>query len=406
MKVYLKRFITLIFLIQEITNFASHDSKILIEAASMYVKKSIEDSLIAPLKTKIPMHIMYALTIDDVTALRKYLNSDTSLLVKHGTSMLIFAALGQCVNCVNELISRRVDVNAKDIAGGSAMRAAAMLGNITILSNLIAAGASVKELDKLNNTLLHWAAYGKANISVAAFLIQRGVPIDAKNKNGEKAIDVAHMRNNLRLVDYLNKTSHHVIFLPAEIVEAVKWDDLAKVMSYLDSTGSVDAVTNDGFRMTLLMLAAQEGRLNIVKELIKRMANINAMDKRGWTALTYATVNEYPKVAQELKGAGAHTDTMVTLGAMFAEQDKKFYKEPLDSFANSGLEAPASAAFKSATPPSSAASSPASSPSASPSISPTSSLSVSPSTSPAASTSTSPATSARQEEEGFGSYNF
>ena len=50
----------------------------------------------------------------------------------------------------------------------------------------------------------------------------------------------------------------------------------------------------DEIGITALMLAAHDGHLNVVKFLIDRGADVNAKDKRGYTALGIADNNTAP----------------------------------------------------------------------------------------------------------------
>jgi ankyrin repeat protein len=65
----------------------------------------------------------------------------------------------------------------------------------------------------------------------------------------------------------------------------------------------VDASNNDG--ETALMKAAAEGLVNNVRALILAGANVNARDKKGKSALMYATDANEAAVARLLKAHGA-----------------------------------------------------------------------------------------------------
>ena len=53
------------------------------------------------------------------------------------------------------------------------------------------------------------------------------------------------------------------------------------------------------------MLAANEGQINAIKLLIKKGANVNMKDTRGWTALRKAVGNGHLEAATVLKSYGA-----------------------------------------------------------------------------------------------------
>jgi ankyrin repeat protein len=59
---------------------------------------------------------------------------------------------------------------------------------------------------------------------------------------------------------------------------------------------------------TVLMWAAEFGRIEIVRKLIDKSANVNAVDAYGWTALMYATRGGCIEMFGMLIEKGANTD--------------------------------------------------------------------------------------------------
>ena len=56
---------------------------------------------------------------------------------------------------------------------------------------------------------------------------------------------------------------------------------------------------------TVLMYAAWHGRLEVVKFLIDKGADVNAKDKDGETALSLVSAKNQPEVVEYLKAHGA-----------------------------------------------------------------------------------------------------
>jgi ankyrin repeat protein len=81
--------------------------------------------------------------------------------------------------------------------------------------------------------------------------------------------------------------------------------DLHLVKSYLAKGVSIESKSFYS-RSTPIIFAAYWNRRDIVKEFIKRGANLNAQDKDGWTALMYATKWNNHKIVTDLLAAGAN----------------------------------------------------------------------------------------------------
>src|SRR5690348_4170205 len=72
----------------------------------------------------------------------------------------------------------------------------------------------------------------------------------------------------------------------SEVVKAAEVGDAKALKRLLDAGADVDTVERDGY--TILMVAAVEGRSSVVDLLIRRKANLNRKDIIGGSALSYA----------------------------------------------------------------------------------------------------------------------
>jgi hypothetical protein len=72
----------------------------------------------------------------------------------------------------------------------------------------------------------------------------------------------------------------------------------------LDVRG-IDVDKGSHQKWTALMRASWHGNTEIVAALLAANANPNMKNKRGGTALTYATLRNHPEVAAMLREAGA-----------------------------------------------------------------------------------------------------
>ncbi|XP_061752380.1 kinase D-interacting substrate of 220 kDa B-like isoform X2 [Nerophis ophidion] len=78
----------------------------------------------------------------------------------------------------------------------------------------------------------------------------------------------------------------------------VEEENLAAIKAHLDKFKDVDSRSDNG--QTPLMVAAEQGNLEIVQELIRRGANVNCDDVDCWTALVSASKEGHIQVVKEL----------------------------------------------------------------------------------------------------------
>ena len=122
-------------------------------------------------------------------------------------------------------------------------------------------------------TAIHMAA-DEGYISVIESLIERGVSVDALDKNGRSALHIAARSNHRDLVDFL-------------------------------LTKGACLELQDKFLRTPLITAAEMGSRNAVESLLNRGAQVNAKTRDWWSALTYCVVQEDCDLAKRLIRAGA-----------------------------------------------------------------------------------------------------
>ncbi|XP_048062317.1 kinase D-interacting substrate of 220 kDa B isoform X4 [Megalobrama amblycephala] len=86
----------------------------------------------------------------------------------------------------------------------------------------------------------------------------------------------------------------------------VEEENLAAVKAHLDKFKEVDGRSDNG--QTPLMLASEQGSLEIVQELIRRGANVNLDDVDCWSALIYAAKEGHVEVVKELLENSAYIE--------------------------------------------------------------------------------------------------
>ncbi|XP_016121344.1 kinase D-interacting substrate of 220 kDa-like, partial [Sinocyclocheilus grahami] len=86
----------------------------------------------------------------------------------------------------------------------------------------------------------------------------------------------------------------------------VEEENLAAVKAHLDKFKEVDGRSDNG--QTPLMLASEQGSLEIVQELIRRGANVNLDDVDCWSALISAAKEGHVEVVKELLENSAYIE--------------------------------------------------------------------------------------------------
>ncbi|XP_032231090.2 kinase D-interacting substrate of 220 kDa isoform X2 [Nematostella vectensis] len=88
------------------------------------------------------------------------------------------------------------------------------------------------------------------------------------------------------------------------LLEAIEEGSCSTVLNLLESAG-IDLEQRDSNGQTPLIIASEKGNVEIVHELLKRNAEVNAQDEDGWTALIAACKEGCSEVAKELLESGA-----------------------------------------------------------------------------------------------------
>ncbi len=118
------------------------------------------------------------------------------------------------LECAKLLLERGADAQLTNKAGTSILHSACMHRDATglqIAMLLIEHGADVRMQDSFGNTPLHCLASCRAPsvrsrcLEVAKMLLDHGASIDAKNKTGQRAVDLARSSEFTTMVDLLKE---------------------------------------------------------------------------------------------------------------------------------------------------------------------------------------------------------
>ena len=154
---------------------------------------------------------------------------------------------------------------------------AAKTGDLAQVKVLMSAGdVDANVIDSFQNSALLMAVDNRHR-EVAEYLLEHGADIQLDNKYGYTPLMQAVMRNDAKMVALL-----------------------------LDKGAKIDQ-KNFYTELSPLMMAVDNGSMDMVELLITRKANLNLQDERGRSALMHATAARQPKIAERLTQAGADT---------------------------------------------------------------------------------------------------
>nr|WP_223158783.1 ankyrin repeat domain-containing protein [Wolbachia endosymbiont of Pentalonia nigronervosa] len=235
--------------------------------------------------------------------------SVNSISIGNGWTPLHYATWKGHLDTVKFLVERGADINAIDTDSNhrKPIHIAAQGGSKDIIEFFLNEGMSVNDIAIGNGwTPLHYTAW-KGHVNTAKFLVERGANINAKDNISNTPIILGAWHGQLDIVTY---------FISDENV----------------NVNTRDGKGNDG--RTILHYAAQNDKLEVVKFLVEKGADINAIATgNGWTPLHYASWNGHMDVVKYLveKGSNVNAQTNngdTALDLALSIQVKNFLRQP------------------------------------------------------------------------------
>jgi len=178
---------------------------------------------------------------------------------------------------VRSLIDQRVDVNAPQEDGTTALHWAAEGDNRDIVELLIRAGANVKATNRYGATPL-WLACVNGNAATIELLLKAGADANAALPEGETVLMTAARTGKLDAVKALLGHGAKVNAKEAwhgqtALMWAAAEGHPAVIRALVDGGAEIQARSNGGF--TALLFAARSGQLAAAKSLLDAGADLN-----------------------------------------------------------------------------------------------------------------------------------
>jgi len=224
---------------------------------------------------------------------------------------------------VRALLEQRLDVNAPQVDGMTALHWAAYRDNLEAAELLVRGGANVKAANRYGVTPLSLACTN-GNEAMVGLLLKAGADPNTTLPGGETVLMTAARTGRVEAVrallsagaDVKAKEGRHE---QTALMWAAAEGHVATVEALLQAGADLNARLESGF--TPLLFAVREGRIGVVRALLKAGADVNeslqpaAPTERkvgyplrirgGSSALTLAVANAHYELAAILLDAGA-----------------------------------------------------------------------------------------------------
>lgn len=216
-------------------------------------------------------------------------NKHTNIAEANDEALLLRAVKENNVDDVKNLLEKGVDPNTKDkINGSTVLHWACFTGNVDITKHLVEKGADIHAKDKQGSTAVHEAAYW-GHFSILTYLVdEKSANFNARNIHGDtplyKAIESA-ADSKLDVIKYLLDSKQVAVntrgrFEKSPLHLAARYGDLDTVKYLIKKGADVDAI--NGIGETPVHTAAAWANLPVLKYLVEETkANLNAKTIRG-----------------------------------------------------------------------------------------------------------------------------
>ena len=208
---------------------------------------------------------------------------------------------------VKSLLTAKVDVNATDVDGSTALHWAAQRDNLELVNLLLAAGANPKASTRYKITPMYFAAMN-GNAAMIDRLLKAGVDVNSTIQDGETALMIASLTGKPDAVKMLLDRGADVQPKdPLRGQTALMWaaseGNTAAVALLVSAGADIKEKSKGGF--TPFLFAVRGGHLETARVLLDRRANVNDVATDGTSALNMAVVNAYFELASVLLDYGA-----------------------------------------------------------------------------------------------------
>ncbi|WP_264686029.1 MULTISPECIES: ankyrin repeat domain-containing protein [unclassified Wolbachia] len=202
----------------------------------------------------------------------------------NGWTPLHFAAWRGYLEVANFLIEKGANINVENIFGRKPIHVAAENNNTNIIEFFLSKGMSIDDVDRYGRTPLYCASWN-GHLGVVKYLVEKGADVYTQDKGGKTLLDIATHQERSDVVDYLKQVQ-----LNQELLIAAQYGNFDEVRDLVSQGASLNAKYSNG--MTVMHSAAYGGNLDIVKYFVADAKNsLEIKDNGGRVPLHYAAYN-------------------------------------------------------------------------------------------------------------------
>lgn len=231
-----------------------------------------------------------------------------------GKTPLIIAVGNSYIDTAKILIENGANINAVDFEGWSALSYVVNNGDIEIAKLLLENKAKIKgEL-----LLAIKSPIAESRIDMIKLLIDNKANINYSDDDGFTPLNIAIESGDMELTKFLITNGANVNSLMQDGVSligyAIAQNNMDLLQILIENGANVNYTVGDSWAKTPLMTASRLGLDNVVRILLTRNVDINAVDINGNTALHTAALNSQLSVVKLLLEKNPNLDIQNKVG--------------------------------------------------------------------------------------------
>ena len=230
-------------------------------------------------------------------------NANVNLKDYRGQTALYFACLSEHLEAVKQLIKFGADMEVEDVADNiTPLMQISYMGNVGIVTYLLEHGANVNHQNENGETALFYACHSEYDqVDIIRLLIQNGANTELTIGDHTplmEAVEQQVLVNVRALLDGGANVNKRDEVGRTALYSSIVMGSIEIIRELLDRGADFEIPRTDSLHLTPLMRAVidNDNRVDIVKELLERGANPNARSINLRVALHFAFNKAYPSV--------------------------------------------------------------------------------------------------------------